>query len=162
MSAYAQIDIKTQPLILVRKTASIGLEYGLKPRLGLEVEYQRFQNNTTTLFASNANAGFIALKYYFLNAKKVALSNLYIGGYTYYMAGELQRNTKTTPLTMYSFGTTSGYKSIFFKHLVLESGLNLGKRFVYENREIAKTTTPTAKFFYAWDISLRLLVGYRF
>ena len=162
MSAYAQIEIKTQPLILVAKTASIGLEYGIKPRLGVEVEYQRFQNNTKTLYSSTANAGFIALKHYFLNNKEVALSNLYVGGYVYYMAGELKKNTRTTPRTMYSFGVTGGYKALLFNHLVLESGLNLGKRFVYEGDELAVATTSTAKFFYAWDVSLRLLVGYRF
>ena len=162
MSAYAQIEIKTQPILVAVKTASLGLEYGLKPHLGVEVEYQRFQNNSKNIFAYTAHVGFIGLKYYFINDKDVALSNFYAGGYTSYMKGDSKKNTQTTPLTMYSFGGIGGYKGIFFNHLVLESGLNLGKRFIYEGDELAVATTPTAKFFYAWDVSLRLLVGYRF
>jgi hypothetical protein len=115
------------------------------------------------MFLATGNAGFIALKHYFLNDKQVALSNFYVGGYGYHLAGESKLNTKVTSLTMSSFGITSGYKWLFFNHLALEPGLNLGKRFVYEDHQLAKPTSPsTTKFFYNWDVSLRLLVGYRF
>jgi hypothetical protein len=64
---------------------------------------------------------------------------------------------------MTAFGGTGGLKSVFLNnHFVFDAGLNLGKRFTYENGELIKGTTPINKFFYVWDISLRLLVGYRF
>lgn len=162
---FSQIEVKTSPLLWISRTGTLGIEYGIKPNLGIEAEYQHFQASSTGLLTTNANAngGLIALKHYFLNKKETPLANLYVGGYTFYMAGDTKINNRTSTLTMYSFGAIGGYKGLLFKnHLVLESGLYFGKRFVYKNGEIATANTDLDRFFYNWDVFLRLLVGYRF
>lgn len=162
MSAYAQIEIKTQPLSLAAKTATIGLEYGLKPRLGLEVEYSYVFSSKQFNIPNGlkANAYFLSLKHY-LNAE-ATLSKLYVGGYSSFF----NTTSLTNAYTSFSLGATGGYKGLVFNdHLVLESGLNLGKRFSYKNGKLMTDQDfgrGQIRFFYEWDISLRLLVGYRF
>ena len=165
ITLFSQIELKTSPLSLITKTVTIGVEYGVKPNLGIEAEFQHFQASSKGVLLTNANAngGLIALKHYFLDKQETRLSNLYVGGYTFYMTGDTKINNRTSTLTMYSFGATGGYKGILFKnHLVLESGLYFGKRFIYKNGEIATADTNLERFFYNWDVSLRVLVGYRF
>jgi Protein of unknown function (DUF3575) len=163
---FAQIDVKTAPILWFTNTVALGIEYGIKPNLGLEVEYQRSQNNRIigiTSISGVLNGGFVALKHYFNKNEEKPLSQFYTGGYAYYMAGESQLNSKITSHTIYSFGVTTGYKGLLVKkHLILEGAVNLGKRSIYENNELAKPSTPVAEFFYEWDISTRLLIGYRF
>jgi hypothetical protein len=84
---YAQFELKTSPQLWLVKTVNISLEYGINPNIGIEAEYQRLLNNTRSIFASTANGGYLALKYYFVKNKKTALSNFYTGGYTTYMTG---------------------------------------------------------------------------
>jgi hypothetical protein len=166
-TVFSQIEIKTAPLMWFTKTGNIGLEYGIKPNLGIEVEYQRIQNGKTiqsTSLSTIANGSLGALKYYFSKNSEAPLSQFYAGGYASYLKGQSKiNNVKNTSVSMYSFGATTGYKGLLASnHLVLEAGLNLGKRFLYEGDELAKPSTGITKFFYNWDISLRLLIGYRF
>jgi hypothetical protein len=166
-SIFAQIEIKTAPLMWVAKAGSIGVEYGIKPNLGIEAEYQRMQNGRTiqsSTLSIVSKGGFGAVKYYFTKNEETPLSKLYVGGYGTYLYGQsTTNNIKSRDITMYSFGATGGYKGLLVRnHLLLEGGLNFGKRFAYENGELAVAATPVGKFFNNWDVSLRLLVGYRF
>ncbi len=169
IKADAQIEIKIQPLAIIAKSVSIGMEYGLKPHFGVELEYQYASKLTGTLQSQyKANALWLGAKKYF--NKDILLSKFYAGGYSSYMKGQFAYTSSSVKhieqLSMFSLGATGGYKAVKMKnHLILEVGLNLGKRFSYINGRLIDDTyfdKEQIKFFYYWDISLRLLVGYRF
>ena len=165
VNLMAQLEIKTQPLItfLPLKSPNIALEYGIKPYLGIEIGYRYvggrsvFNKNSE----SRANTFNISIKRYVKD--DVVLSNMYLGGYSSFFKGNI---AQLNNMTMYAVGLTGGYKKLFFNnHFVLEPSLNLGKRFSYKNGQPLRDKdfdSNQIKFFYYWDINLRILIGYRF
>ena len=165
VNLMAQLELKTQPLItfLPFKSPNVTLEYGFKPRLGVEIGYQYaggrsvFNKNSE----SRAKAFNISVKRYI--KEDAILSNIYLGGYFGFFKGNIGQ---LNDITMYAIGLTSGYKKLFFNnHFVVEPSLNLGKRFSYKNGQPLTGKdfdSNQIKFFYYWDINLRILVGYRF
>jgi hypothetical protein len=163
---FSQIELKTAPRFWFNNTGwTLGIEYGIKPKLGVELEYQRYRYSRLSAISSNTalfNGGFVALKHYFNKNVERPISKFYIGGYAFYIAGEMKDNAYITSHTIYSFGATTGYKGLLIKqHLVLEACVNLGKRFTYQDNKLVKSSTSVKYFFNEW-MSTRLLIGYRF
>ena len=165
MKLLGQLEVKIQPLIFLPpiKSLNIALEYGIKPRLGLEIEYQRIEgkNLLNPQFGLQAQAFYVSVKRYM--QPNSTLSKFYIGGYSHYIETVASTSINSTA---FAFGIPSGYKALLLKnHFILETCLNMGKRFSYKNGKPVTDkdfSSGELKFFYYWDISLRILVGYRF
>ena len=164
---FGQFEIKTSPFYLIFRIVDVNVEYGLKPTLGIEAAYQ-FGKNTWSENTRNEMV-FGALKHYFIK-KKPALSRVYLGAYSSYGTFDYQSPRSFSFLadrfSFFSIGATGGLKTLIGNdHVVLEAGLNIGKRTPYHNGKPMQSSdfsTSQARFFAFCDVGLRLMVGYRF
>jgi hypothetical protein len=164
LKLMGQLELKTQPFVtfLPFRSPNISVEYGFQSRLGVELAYQRLGGKSVfnTSFQARASAYYVSVKRYL--DKDASLDGFYVGGYVSHIKGIVS----TTNYSMFSLGVASGYKKLFLNdHLVLEPNINVGKRYSFKNSKAVNDTdlgNNQIKFFYYWDINLRLQVGYRF
>ncbi|MBK9271719.1 MAG: DUF3575 domain-containing protein [Saprospiraceae bacterium] len=162
ISSNAQFEIKTNPILFSSRIPNLGIECGVKPNLGVELEYLvagLFDKKLTDRFMMHGVSA--SLRHYF--TKDIAMARLYLGVYSFYSKEEnTSKYAYNEVIKSFTFGLRSGYKLPLYKHWMVEGGLQFGRRFMFEGDQLLVPVTPTQEFFYKWDISVRFRICFRF
>ncbi len=156
-SAFAQFEVKVNPIGLLFGGLSVSGEYILNDNMGVEASL-RFASNTFADVKTNGFGAGAAYKYYF--SPENGADKFYVYGYLNYAGG---KGTSSTDVTLtYSkiaAGFGAGYKWVADSGLLFDIGFGIGRN-LNSNWDWSDGGSTSINF--PIDIDGKLAIGWRF
>lgn len=156
-AAWAQTEIKINPVGLLFQDYSLSAEFGVNPNFGIEPVIG-FWNPANLENDASYKAFRTRLigKYYFNPDKGIDKFN--VGGYVNFVNGRLSDGRESTNATRIALGLYMGQKWVSKGNFVFELGLGLGRNLIYSVADEDLSDIPILNF----DIFARISIGLRF